>query len=258
MLSGLCGFPRSLQENSCIVRRVWHSHPLQPTNHQQAGYRHHSDVLRLWINHTRIQLSVKKNQKFWEGPRRTLLSYTKMLKIDQLAPTIPFNTFSVRKNDKSCLRINDCSSDCDCRECNVFRSRTVTWTRHVARMGERRGADRVSVGKPEAKRPLGRPRRWWEYNIKVNLQEIRWWGVEWIDLAQDRDTRRGFVNEVTINFRYVKSVGNFFIRWGTINFPRTRAPRGVSSHVICKVPTVVARSSAIWHRAVWLVYTNAS
>jgi hypothetical protein len=57
----------------------------------------------------------------------------------------------------------------------------------VARMGEGRNLYRVLVGKPEGKRPLGRPRRRWEDGIKMDLQETGWGGVEWIHLAQDRD-----------------------------------------------------------------------
>ena len=58
---------------------------------------------------------------------------------------------------------------------------------HVARMGERRGAYTFLMGKPERKRPLGRPRPRWKDNIKVDLQEVGYGGVDWIDLAQDRD-----------------------------------------------------------------------
>jgi len=54
-------------------------------------------------------------------------------------------------------------------------------------MGERRGVYRVLVGKPEGKTPLGRPRRRWEDNIKMDLQEMGFGGVDWIQLAQDRD-----------------------------------------------------------------------
>jgi hypothetical protein len=54
-------------------------------------------------------------------------------------------------------------------------------------MGERRVVYRVSVGKREGKRPLGRPRRRWEDNIKMVLQEVRCWGMDWIELAQSRD-----------------------------------------------------------------------
>jgi hypothetical protein len=63
-------------------------------------------------------------------------------------------------------------------------------------MGERRGAYRVLVGKPEGRRPLGRPRRRWENNIKMYLREVEWGGVDWIDLAQDRGRRRALVYTV--------------------------------------------------------------
>ena len=55
-------------------------------------------------------------------------------------------------------------------------------------MGKRRGVYRVLVGKPEGKRPLRRPRRRWEDNIKMDLQEVGCGGMDWIDLAQDRDS----------------------------------------------------------------------
>jgi hypothetical protein len=62
-------------------------------------------------------------------------------------------------------------------------------------MGEERKVYKVSVGKNEGKRPLGRPRRRWENGIRVGLREIGW-GVDWIRLAQDRDRWRAVVNEV--------------------------------------------------------------
>jgi hypothetical protein len=63
-------------------------------------------------------------------------------------------------------------------------------------MGERRGAYRVLVGKPEGRRPLGRPRRRWEDNIKIDLREVGCGGAGWIDLAQDRDRLRAVVYTV--------------------------------------------------------------
>jgi hypothetical protein len=63
-------------------------------------------------------------------------------------------------------------------------------------MREKRNAYRILVGKPERKRPLGRPRRRWVDNIKIDLREIEWDGVDWIDLAQDRDQWRALVIKV--------------------------------------------------------------
>jgi len=78
----------------------------------------------------------------------------------------------------------------------VIKSRRMRWAGHVACKGERRGVYRVLVGKPEGKRPLGRPRRRWEDNIKMDLQEVGCGGMDWIELAQDRDSWRELVNEV--------------------------------------------------------------
>jgi hypothetical protein len=63
-------------------------------------------------------------------------------------------------------------------------------------MGEGRGLYRVLVGKPERKRPLGRPRRRWKNNIKMDIQEVEYGGTDWIALAQDRNRWRALVNAV--------------------------------------------------------------
>jgi len=78
----------------------------------------------------------------------------------------------------------------------VIKSRRMRWEGHVARMGERRGVYRVLVGKPEGKRPLGRPRHRWEDNIKMEIQEVGCGGMDWIELAQDRDRWRKVVTAV--------------------------------------------------------------
>jgi len=75
-------------------------------------------------------------------------------------------------------------------------------------MGERRGVYRVLVGKPEEKRPISRPRRRWENNINMDLQEVGCGGMDWIELAQDRDSWRTLVNAV-MNIRVPRNAGNF-------------------------------------------------
>ena len=87
----------------------------------------------------------------------------------------------------------------------VIKSRRMRWAGHVARMGEGRGVYRVLVGKPEGKRPLGRPRRRWEDNIRMDLQEVGLGYEDWIGLAQDRDRWRAR-----------------WVRWGTFGFHKTR------------------------------------
>jgi hypothetical protein len=72
----------------------------------------------------------------------------------------------------------------------------MRWAGHVARKGEKRVVYRVLVGKPERKRPLGRPRRRWEDNIKMDLQEVRCGDMDWIELARDRDMWQALVNAV--------------------------------------------------------------
>jgi hypothetical protein len=71
-------------------------------------------------------------------------------------------------------------------ECVIIKSRRMRWAGHVARMREKRNVYRLLVGKPEGKRPLGRTRRRWIDNIKMDLSEIGLSVVDWIGLAQDR------------------------------------------------------------------------
>ena len=78
----------------------------------------------------------------------------------------------------------------------MINSGRMGWVGHVALMGAKRGLYRVLVGKPEGKRPLGRPRHRWEDNTTMNFQEVGYGGMDWIELAQDRDRWREFVNAV--------------------------------------------------------------
>jgi hypothetical protein len=78
----------------------------------------------------------------------------------------------------------------------VIKSRRMIWAGHVARMGVKRSAYRILVGRSEGRRPRGRPRRRWEDNIKMDLEEMGCWGMNWIELAQDRDRWRAVVNAV--------------------------------------------------------------
>ena len=82
----------------------------------------------------------------------------------------------------------------------VIKSRRMRWAEYVARMGEERGAYRVLVGKPEGRRPVGRPTRRWVDNIRMDLQEVGCGYVDWIGLAQNRDRLRTLVS-VVMNFR---------------------------------------------------------
>ena len=78
----------------------------------------------------------------------------------------------------------------------VIKSRRMRWAERVARMDEERGVYRFLAGKPEGKRPLGRPRRRWVDNIRLDLQEVGCGYMVWIGLAQDRDSWRTLVSAV--------------------------------------------------------------
>ena len=78
----------------------------------------------------------------------------------------------------------------------VIKSRRLRWVGHVARMGEGRGVHKVLVGKPEGKRPMGRPRHRWEDNIKMDLEEVGRSCGDWMELAQDRDRWQALVSTV--------------------------------------------------------------
>jgi hypothetical protein len=84
---------------------------------------------------------------------------------------------------------------------------------------EGRGVYRVLVGKPEGKRPLGRPRCRWKDNVKINLQEVRCGGMDWIGLAQDRDRWRELVNAV-MSLRFPYNAGNFLTSCKPVSLSR--------------------------------------
>jgi hypothetical protein len=82
----------------------------------------------------------------------------------------------------------------------IMKSRSIRWAGHVARMVERRSAYRLLVGKPEGKRPLGRPRHRWMDNIRMEFVVVEWGDVDWIGLARDRDRWGALVNSI-LNLR---------------------------------------------------------
>jgi hypothetical protein len=83
----------------------------------------------------------------------------------------------------------------------IIKSRRVRWAGHVTRTEEKRNTYRILMGKPEGKRPLKRPRRWWVDNIKTDLRKKGLDGMDWIDLAQEWDQWRALVNAV-MNLRF--------------------------------------------------------
>jgi hypothetical protein len=94
-------------------------------------------------------------------------------------------------------------------------------------MGAKRNAYKILVGKPEGKIPLGRPRCRWEDNIEVDLREIGWVGMDWIDLAQDKDQWRALVNTV-MNLRVPQNVGEFLSGCTTGSLSKRARLHGVS------------------------------
>jgi hypothetical protein len=98
----------------------------------------------------------------------------------------------------------------------MINSRRMRWAGRVARMGRRY---MILVGKPEGKRLVGRPRRWWMYYIKLHLIELGWDGVDWIDLDQEWDQWRALVNTV-MNLRVPQNAGKFLSSYTITGFSR--------------------------------------
>jgi hypothetical protein len=101
----------------------------------------------------------------------------------------------------------------------MIKSRRMRLAGNIARMGEKRNAYSILVGTPEGKRPLGRPKCMWVDNIKMDLRKIGWDGMDWIDLAQDRDQWRALVNTV-INLRVPYNARKFLSSCTNSSFSR--------------------------------------
>jgi hypothetical protein len=101
--------------------------------------------------------------------------------------------------------------------------RRMRWAGHVTQMGEKRNAYRLLVGKPEGRRPVGRPRRRWLNNIRMDLVEVGWGDVDWIGLAQDRDRWRALANSV-LNLQVPWNAGKLssVMQYGCFSEPRGR------------------------------------
>ena len=126
------------------------------------------------------------------------------LLIDKVVFRLNFAVFFIYMSSSSSSSLSDLYSLPNI--VRVVKSRRMRWAGDVACMGEGRGVHRVLVGKPEGKKPLGRPRRRWEDNIKMDLQEVGGGCEDWMELAQDRDRWRALVS-TAMNFRVPKMRG---------------------------------------------------
>ena len=128
-------------------------------------------------------------------------------------------------------------------------TRRMRWAGHVASMVEERGAYRILVGKPEGKRPLGRPRRRWVDNIRMDLQEVGCGYMDWIGLAEDRDRWRTLVSAV-MNLRVPWNAGNFLTSCKPVSYSRRTLHHGVSklrhSLVTARTPHVTHTAQTFW------------
>ena len=120
----------------------------------------------------------------------------------------------------------------------VKKSRRMRWAGHVARMGEERGMYRVLLGKPEGKRPLGRPRRRWVDNIRMDLQEVGCGYMDRIGRAQDRDRWRTLVSAV-MNLRVPWNAGSFLTSCKPVSCSKRTLHHGVSKHTLVTLSRTV-------------------
>jgi len=134
---------------------------------------------------------------------------------------------------------------------NIFR--VIKWrmrcAEHVVCKGEWRGVFRFWWGKPEWKRPLGRPSYGWDDNIKMDLQEVWRWGMDWIKLAQDKDRWRALVNAV-MNLRVPQNVRNFLIGWER---PNNCAPHWENGITRWPYRVIQEKSAILWEMIVCVI-----
>ena len=116
----------------------------------------------------------------------------------------------------------------------------------------RRGAYRVLVGKPEGKKPLGRPRRRWVDNIRMDLQEVGYGYMDWIRLAQDRDRWRRLVSAV-MNLRVPWNAGNFLTSCKPVSFSRRTLHHGVSKFILGLYRSFATRVSQFRIWRFWVI-----
>jgi len=128
----------------------------------------------------------------------------------------------------------------------VIKSRRMRWAGHVARMGEERGVYRVLVGKLEGRRPLGRLRRRWVDNIRMDLREVGCGFMDWTGLVQDRERWRTFVSAV-MNLRVPCNAGNFLTSCKPVSFSRRTLHRGTIIIIIIIIIIIVTFTQGIYN-----------
>ena len=131
----------------------------------------------------------------------------------------------------------------------VVKSSRMRWVGHVARMGEGKGVHRVLVGKPEGKRPMGRPRHRWEDNIKMDFEEVGGSCGDWMELAQDRDRWWVLVSTVR-NLRVPKMWGISWLAAEPVSFSRRTLLHGVSKYTSINLCNFLHVSCSVSERQV--------
>ena len=161
-------------------------HVLREAEGLQCSSGLEEDILEYTFDSVRRLLGEHVGKCFWAGCRRRKIYVEFLLRNLRVRDCLTAMRLDTELNDLYCSP----------NIVGVIKSRRMRWAGHVACVGERRGVHRVLVGKPEGKRPLGRPRHRWEDNIKMDLQEVGCEGMDWISLAQDGDSWRALVTVV--------------------------------------------------------------